>query len=102
MGEIIEGADKFLSAATDDVISQANLQDLSGSVFNILLGIAIAITIVIGIVIAFKLITEGAEGKADIKQALLPYIIGNVVIFGAFTIWKVIVTILNSVEGTTP
>ena len=100
MDKIIEGADNFLSAANAEKLSQANLQDLSGSVFNILLGIAIAISIIIGIIIAFKLITEGVEEKADMKQALLPYIIGNVVIFGAFTIWKVIVTILNSVEGT--
>ena len=37
------------------------------------------------------------EEKAEIKTMLIPYIIGCVVVFGAFTIWKIVVDILQSV-----
>ena len=36
------------------------------------------------------------EEKAEIKTMLIPYIIGCVVVFGAFTIWKIVVDILQS------
>ncbi len=38
---------------------------------------------------------EGAEGKAEVQKALVPYVIGCVVIFGAFAIWKIVVTVLQ-------
>ena len=37
-----------------------------------------------------------AEDKAEIKEALVPYILGCVLIFGAFAIWKIVITILNN------
>ena len=37
----------------------------------------------------------GAEEKANIKEVLVPYVVGCIVIFGAFAIWKLIVTILG-------
>ena len=33
-----------------------------------------------------------AEEKAQIKDALIPFVIGCIVIFGAFGIWKIFVT----------
>ena len=36
------------------------------------------------------------EEKADIKAAMVPFIIGCVVVFGAFGIWKIVVTIGNN------
>ena len=39
-----------------------------------------------------KLINE----RAKVKEVLIPYIAGCIVIFGAFTIWKIIVTILQN------
>ena len=38
---------------------------------------------------------SGAEGKAQIKELLVPYIVGCIVVFGAFAIWKLLVTILS-------
>lgn len=37
------------------------------------------------------------EQKAKVKDSLLPYIIGCIVIFGAFGIWKIVLTILENV-----
>ena len=37
-----------------------------------------------------------AEEKAQIKDALIPFIIGCIIVFGAFGIWKIFVNIGNS------
>ena len=38
---------------------------------------------------------EGTSGKAEAKKALVPYAIGCAVVFGSFTIWKIVVTVLQ-------
>lgn len=38
----------------------------------------------------------GIEEKSEIKAMLIPYIIGCIVVFGAFAIWKAVVDILQS------
>ena len=94
---IVSGADGFLGKAQKEEIDNGDLKRLSGTLFNILLILAIIITVIVGIFIGIKLVSASAEGKAQMKETLLPYIIGNVVVFGAFGIWKLVVTILNSV-----
>ena len=39
---------------------------------------------------------KSVEEKANIKEVLVPYVVGCIVIFGAFAIWKLIVTILGN------
>ena len=41
--------------------------------------------------------TGSVSQKAKIKETLIPYIAGCIVIFGAFGIWKLVVTIMSSV-----
>ena len=92
-------SDNFLKAANEEKIGEDKLQDLSGSIYNILLVIAIIASVIVGIVLGVQFIlASGAEGKADVKQAMLPYFVGMVVVFGSFGIWKLIVLILNSTQ----
>ena len=37
------------------------------------------------------------DEKAKVKESLIPFVIGCVIIFGAFGIWKLIATILQDV-----
>lgn len=39
----------------------------------------------------------GVDGRADVKKALTVYIIGCVVIFGAFGIWKLVVELIQQI-----
>ena len=92
-------SDDFIKAANSEKIEEAKLQDLSGTIYNILLVIAIIASVIVGIVLGVQFIlASGAEGKADVKQAMLPYFVGMVVVFGSFGIWKVVVLILNSTQ----
>lgn len=94
---IIESADKFLTVGKQDEIDEDSLNKVSNTVYNILLAVAIALAVVIGIVLGIKFMTSGAEGQAKIKEALIPYIVGCLIAFSAFGIWKVIIIILNNV-----
>lgn len=94
---IIESADKFLTVGKQDEIDEDSLNKVSNTVYNILLAVAIALAVIIGIVLGIKFMTSGAEGQAKIKEALIPYIVGCLIAFSAFGIWKVIIIILNNV-----
>lgn len=96
-GNIIDQGDKFISSKDSKVstIKEEAFSDLSDSLYNVLLIIAIIAAFIVGGILGIKFITEGVEGKADVKALLLPYFIGCVVIFGAFTIWKLVVLALK-------
>lgn len=47
----------------------------------------------VGTVIGIQFMVASAEDKAKVKEALIPYVIGCAVIFGAFTIWSMAVNL---------
>jgi hypothetical protein len=100
-GEVISGADNFLTKGESNaskVISDTDLKALSDTIYNILLVVGIVVAVIIGAVLGIKFMMEGAEGKAEVQNALVPYVIGCIVIFGAFTIWKIVVLVLNGLN----
>lgn len=66
-------------------------------VYNVLLITGIAISVVIIGVMGVRIIIGSTADKAEIKEQMLPYIIGCGVMFGAFTIWKIVMVIAGSV-----
>ena len=69
---------------------------MSNTLYNILLVMGIIVAIMVGLFLGIKFIAGSIEEKAEIKGMVIPYIIGCVVVFGAFTIWKIIVDLLQS------
>lgn len=96
--EIIQGADDFISKGGDGAtgIKQENIQEITNIIFNILLLVGVVCVLIIGIILGIKFVTEGTEGKAEVLKALVPYIVGCVVVFGSFGIWKIIVNLLQA------
>lgn len=98
-GEIITEGKGFISigqADAENKIGTDNLKDMSDTIYNILLVAGIIIAIIVGLIMGIKFVMGGIEEKAEIKSMLIPYIIGCVVVFGAFAIWKAVVDILQS------
>ena len=56
----------------------------------------IVLAVLVGGVLGVKFMIASAEDKAKIKEAMIPYVLGCIVIFGAFGIWKLAITILNN------
>ena len=100
--DILESGKDFLQdrEPIGSVINETQLQETSSDLYKILLSIAICVSVIIGAILGFQFILGSAEGKAKVSEALIPYIIGCVVVFGAFTIWKIAVDIGNHSEDT--
>ena len=44
-----------------------------------------------------KFIIGSLEEKAEIKAMLIPYVVGCIVVFGAFGIWKLVMETLSAI-----
>lgn len=100
-GEVVEEADNFLNIGeqkANGIISKESMKNLTDTLYNILLVIAIIVAVLLGAILGIKFIMEGAEGKAEVQKALPPYVIGCIIAFGAFTIWKIVVIVLQGLE----
>ena len=97
MGEIISGGKDFLSAST--VINTTQLHTTSNYIYNTLLAVAIVVAVIVAMVLGIQFMVASADEKAKVKEALMPFVVGCIVVFGSFTIWKVAVNIGNKTEG---
>ena len=59
---------------------------LAGKVVGLIRTIGIVASVIILMVIGLKFLMGSAEGKAEYKKSLMPYVIGAVILFGASTI----------------
>lgn len=100
LSETIEGADEFIQSGVSDTnttIEDEELIAMSDLLYNALLIIAIITAVIVGLVIGIQFMAGSVEQKAKVKETLIPYIAGCIVVFGAFTIWKLVVEILGEV-----
>lgn len=75
----------------------AELENGSNVIFNALLAAGTVVAVIVGAILGIQFMTAGIDKKVEVKQALFPYIISCVVLFGSFGIWKLVVTIMNNV-----
>ncbi len=96
LNSVIGGGNNFANGA---IASAGNVDNqFSGLIKGLSqagLAIGTIIAIVVGIIIAIRFMSQGASGKAELKEALTPYIIACVVLFGAFTLWTITVNIMQ-------
>ena len=89
ISNIIQGADGFITnGSSSDMIA-------GDIIYNVLLILGTVIAVIVGSVLGIQFITGSVEQKAKVKDSLIPFVIGCVVIFGAFGIWKLVITILR-------
>ena len=97
LGDVISGGKSFINSSKGDIeIDSSKLSKTSSSIYNILLMVSFVVVAVIGITLGMKFMLAGVEEKADVKKSLVIFLIGCIVVYGAFGIWKVLVTALNS------
>lgn len=99
--EMFGSADNFLStgsSSSGDKIDDSQLKSMSGTIYNMLLVIGVVIAVIYGLFIAIKLIMGSIDEKAKIKESLIPYVVGCVVLLTAFTIWGIAMNLLNTIK----
>ena len=76
-----------------------SMQKMSGSIYNILLTAAIIIAVAVGCLLGIQFIFGSIETQVKVKETLVPFVVGCIIVFGAFTIWKLVVTLGANVEN---
>jgi len=94
--DIMNRAEGFVNNGENggNVINNDALREGSNT-YNVLLVIGIAVAFIWGIVLGIQFITGSLGEKADVKKNLIVYIIGCIIIFGAFGIWKLLLQLLQ-------
>ena len=99
LGDSISSGKSFLQSASGTMSKdqEKSLKYTSNSIYNTLLMISFVVVAIVGIILGIKFMMAGVEEKADVKKSLIIFLIGTGVAYGAFGIWKVLVTFLNKV-----
>ena len=94
---IVDNAQNFINNGDNgkNVINNDALKEGSNTLYNVLLVIGIAVAFIWGIVLGIQFITGSLGEKADVKKNLIVYLVGCVIIFGAFGIWRLLLQLLE-------
>ena len=97
--DIFSDANKFINKGKSgqDDFDIENFKINIDTIYNILLTIGIALTVIIGGILGIKFMMASAEDKAKIKEAMIPYVVGCIVIYGAFFIWQITVSLVENI-----
>ena len=95
--DIMNRAEGFVNNGENggNVINNDALKEGSNTLYNILLVIGIAVAFIWGIVLGIQFVTGSLGEKADVKKDLIIYVIGCIIIFGAFGIWRLLLQLLQ-------
>ena len=90
-GETVANADK-------DTVDETEFKDLIKKLYNILLALGVALSVIIGAILGIKFMMGSVEEQAKIKEMIMPYVMGCVVVFGAFGIWKLVIELAGTLQ----
>lgn len=98
-GNVIDTGDQFLEdgSSQDSPIDSGKLEDEIGKLYNMLLTAGVVVAVLAGAILGIKFITGSLDEQAKIKEVLIPYVVGCIVIFGAFGIWKLVMETLSAI-----
>lgn len=108
--EVIQKGKDFVSAGEnpgedvpiDPEKVNEGLQGLSSYLYNLLLTAGVVIAVIVATILGIQFMMGGAEGQAKVKEMLVPFIVGCIVVFGGFGIWKIAITVGEQLESIEP
>ncbi|MCI8397185.1 MAG: hypothetical protein HFJ52_06115 [Clostridia bacterium] len=96
--DFIKTGEQSGTSTVDDV----KMADLSSYLYSILLSAGVIVAVVVATVLGIQFMVGGAEGQAKVKEMLVPFIVGCIVVFGGFGFWKIALTVGEKIEGASP
>ncbi len=96
--DFIKTGEQSGTSTVDDV----KMTDLSSYLYSILLSAGVIVAVVVATVLGIQFMVGGAEGQAKVKEMLVPFIVGCIVVFGGFGFWKIALTVGEKIEGASP
>ena len=104
LSDLISGADSFITKGVqapgaDDTLSKTSVVEMSNKILGVLIPLGSVVAVLMAAYLGIKFMTGGAEDKANVKEMLIPYVVGCIVVFGGFTMWKLVVEVLGNALG---
>lgn len=84
-----------LGKESDSLPKRADWTSMNGLV-DMLWGAGIFAVLIAGTILGIKYMLASVEEKANIKESMKPYIIGSIIILGALSIWKLCISVLQT------
>lgn len=85
-------AENFINSADTNIrFTPSNLNEASSEIYNTLSSVGMIIAMVVGLILGIKYMMTSPGEKAQVMETILPYVIGCIIIFGAFGIWKILI-----------
>lgn len=101
LGEVIESGKDFLGTESSQDITQningGQIVNVSYSIYNVVLTLGVIVAVATIFILGIKFMTGSVEEKVQVKEMLIPFIIGCVVIFGALGIWRFVISIATKI-----
>ncbi len=102
LSQAIQDGRDFLNTGDNsthaDIVDE-DLEDLSGYLYNLLLSIGVIVAVVVATVLGIQFMMGGAEGQAKVKEMMIPFVVGCVIVFGGFGIWKLALVVGDKLEN---
>ena len=94
----VDDADNFLESAGNSItVDKDQLTSASDEIYNTLTSIGMIVAVIVGMILGITYMMTGAVDKAKVKESIMPYLLGCIVIFGAYLIGKLVINVMNGV-----
>ena len=103
LDDIFAAGDNFINegktqSRKNSAINYSEFRLTVASIGNILTSLGVVLAVIIGAILGIQIMWGSIEQQAKVKEMLMPYAIGCIVIFGAFGIWKLAITIFSQIQ----
>ena len=96
--DISSDADEFIREGANGKGTGGDTSEMKtaiGDIAGVLTGLSIIAAVVVAAMLGIQFMIGSLEQQAKVKQAIIPYIVGCIVVFGALGIWRLVVGALN-------
>ena len=74
------------------------LKEGSSTIYNAFFAIGTVVVIIVGAILGIQFMTAGIDEKVKVKQALFPYLISSIILFGSYGIWRLVIIIMDQID----
>ena len=97
---IFKTGDNFINegkteSQKNEAINYEEFRLTTNNIGSVLTTLGIVLAVIIGGILGIQIMWGSIEQQVKAKEMIMPYVVGCIVIFGAFGIWKLAVTIFS-------
>ena len=100
---IFKAGDNFINegkteSQKNEAINYEEFRLTTNNIGSVLTTLGIVLAVIIGGILGIQIMWGSIEQQVKAKEMIMPYVVGCIVIFGAFGVWKLAVTIFSQLQ----